>query len=86
MEESIENFVKSKDGVIYLTDWNKYHETPKISTLRSYMFNRHDNGFNKVIERTDYRVKINEREFYKWSQKRKDELENRFLKKIGRLK
>ena len=66
MEEDIEKFVKSKDGIIYLTDWNKYHPTPCQSTLRSYVFHRKTNGFLKVMKRTDRRIKLDEREYYKW--------------------
>lgn len=68
--------MKAKDSntrYIPATKWNDYHPWPSIGGLRFLIFNRRDNGFDKVIKKASGRILIDETAFFKWV-KDKDEL------------
>jgi hypothetical protein len=49
--------------------WEKHHEWPPIGGLRSLIFNRHKNGFDKVVKKIGRRVLIDEAAFFTWVSK-----------------
>lgn len=66
-----ENIIKKyQNKYILLTDWNKYFDYPKISTLRSYVFNASSNGFRKCMKRENRRIQIDVEEYFKWKEER----------------
>ncbi|EKD75562.1 MAG: hypothetical protein ACD_44C00097G0002 [uncultured bacterium] len=59
--------------IIPATSWIKHHEWPPIGGLRSLIFNRHKNGFDKVIKKIGRRVLIDEQAFFTWIAKQNEE-------------
>lgn len=51
---------------IPVPNWEKHHEWPRIGGLRNLIFNRHTNGFDKVIKKVGKRVLIDEAAFFQW--------------------
>jgi hypothetical protein len=51
---------------IPVPNWEKHHEWPRLGGLRSLIFNKHKNGFDKVIKKVGKRVLIDERAFFSW--------------------
>lgn len=51
---------------IPVPSWEKHHEWPKVGGLRNLIFNRHTNGFDKVIKKVGKRVLIDETAFFNW--------------------
>jgi hypothetical protein len=51
---------------IPVPNWENYHAWPKIGGLRNLIFNRHANGFDKVIKKVGKRVLIDEAAFFNW--------------------
>ncbi|MES2998029.1 MAG: hypothetical protein V4700_01765 [Pseudomonadota bacterium] len=56
----------SSTRYIPIPSWGKYHEWPKVGGLRNLIFNRHKNGFAKVIKKIGKRVLIDETAFFNW--------------------
>lgn len=56
----------SKTRYIPVPNWEKHHEWPRIGGLRNLIFNRHKNGFDKVIKKVGKRVLIDEAAFFAW--------------------
>jgi hypothetical protein len=54
---------------IPVPNWEKHHEWPKVGGLRNLIFNRHKNGFYKVIKKVGKRVLIDEVAFFDWVNK-----------------
>lgn len=55
-----------KNRLIPLSSWNNYHDWPTVNGLRSYAFDRHRNGFDKVVSTVGKRLVINEEKFFEW--------------------
>lgn len=51
---------------IPVPQWEKHHTWPPIGGLRNLIFNRHKNGFDKVVKKVGKRVLINEAAFFEW--------------------
>lgn len=51
---------------IPVPDWGKHHEWPRVGGLRNLIFNRHKNGFDRVIRKVGKRVLIDEAAFFVW--------------------
>lgn len=51
---------------IPVPNWEKHHEWPRLGGLRNLIFNRHKNGFDKVIKKVGKRVLIDELAFFNW--------------------
>jgi len=51
---------------IPVPNWERHHDWPKIGGLRNLIFNRHKNGFDKVIKKVGKRVLIDENAFFNW--------------------
>lgn len=51
---------------IPVPNWEEYHSWPKVGGLRNLIFNRHINGFDKVIKKVGKRVLIDEAAFFNW--------------------
>ena len=51
---------------IPVPDWQKHHTWPPNGGLRSLIFNRHKNGFDKVVKKVGRRVLIDEAAFFSW--------------------
>lgn len=61
--------IKSKDmgtRLIPVPNWPEYHSWPSAAGLRSLIFNREKNGFNKVVKKVGKRVLIDEQAFFRW--------------------
>lgn len=52
--------------LITIQDWKKHHEWPPEGGLRHLIFNRHKNGFAKVVKKVGKRVLIDEAAFFEW--------------------
>ncbi|STX50474.1 Uncharacterised protein [Legionella busanensis] len=59
-------FADKNPRYIPVPDWDKYHHWPTIAALRSYIFNKKTNGFEKVVIKLGKRVLINEAAFFEW--------------------
>lgn len=55
--------------LIPLTMWPRYHPWPTVSSLRHFVFNEHENGFDRVLRRVGRRVLIDEQAFFEWVEK-----------------
>jgi hypothetical protein len=51
---------------IPVPNWERYHDWPRIGGLRNLIFNKHKNGFDKVIKKVGKRVLIDEAAFFQW--------------------
>ena len=51
---------------IPVPNWEKYHDWPRIGGLRHLIFNKHSNGFDKVVIKVGKRVLIDEAAFFDW--------------------
>lgn len=65
MEEKIQN------RLIQVTRWNDFHQWPPIGGLRHLIFEREENGFEKVLKRPSRVWLIDEKAFFKWVEERK---------------
>ena len=55
-----------KTRLIPVPDWNKYHMWPPLGGLRSLIFYKDTNGFDKVVKKVGKRVLIDETAFFMW--------------------
>jgi len=55
-----------KTRYIPVPNWEKHHEWPRLGGLRNLIFNRHKNGFDKVVVKVGRRVLIDEAAFFEW--------------------
>jgi hypothetical protein len=51
---------------IPVPQWKNHHDWPPLGGLRSLIFNRHENGFDKVIKKVGRRIVIDEAAFFSW--------------------
>lgn len=65
MEEKISN------RLIQVPKWNDFHQWPPIGGLRHLIFERYENGFEKVLKRPNRVWLIDEKAFFKWVEERK---------------
>lgn len=56
----------SRTRYIPVSNWEKYHEWPRIGGLRNLIFKKDKNGFDKVIKKIGKRVLIDEAAFFEW--------------------
>lgn len=56
----------SNTRYIPVPNWEKYHDWPRIGGLRHLIFNKHSNGFDKVVIKVGKRVLIDEAAFFDW--------------------
>lgn len=58
----------SNKRYIPVTNWEKYHEWPRLGGMRHLIFNRHKNGLDQfdVIKKIGKRVLIDEVAFFDW--------------------
>lgn len=56
--------------LIPITRWQDLYDWPSEAALRSYVFNAHRNGFDKVVHRVGRRVLIDEDAFHLWARRR----------------
>lgn len=52
--------------LIPVTQWGEHFSWPTESALRSYIFNGHKNGFDRVVRRVGRRVLIDVQAFFLW--------------------
>lgn len=52
--------------LIPVPKWNDHHDWPPPGGLRSLIFNRKTNGFDKVIKKVGRCVLIDEHAFFEW--------------------
>lgn len=63
----LQNDLKAKSTrYIPVPNWEKYHDWPRIGGLRNLIFNKHKNGFDKVVKKVGKRVLIDEAAFFEW--------------------
>lgn len=55
---------------IPVTDWNKYHNWPPVGGIRHLIYERHKNGFDKVLKRPTRKWLIDEEAFFVWLKER----------------
>jgi hypothetical protein len=55
-----------KTRLIPVPNWEQYHDWPRIGGLRNLIFNKHKNGFDKVVKKVGKRVLIDEMAFFEW--------------------
>ncbi len=53
--------------LIPVARWADHYDWPTVAALRSYVFNAHRNGFDKVVHRVGRRVLIDEDAFQAWA-------------------
>lgn len=51
---------------ITVSNWEKHHDWPRNGGLRHLIFNKHKNGFDKVVVKVGKRVLIDEAAFFDW--------------------
>lgn len=56
----------SNTRYIPVPNWEKHHDWPRIGGLRHLIFNKHSNGFDKVVIKVGKRVLIDEAAFFNW--------------------
>lgn len=64
----------TKNRLIPVPNWNKYHEWPTQAGLRYWIFHAKANGFDSVIRRIGRRILIDESAFFQWIQKQNQEI------------
>jgi hypothetical protein len=52
--------------LIPVPEWPEHHAWPPVGGLRHLIFNRHENGFDRVVKKVGARVLIDEGEFFQW--------------------
>jgi len=52
--------------LIPASKWEVYHPWPSNAGLRSIIFNKDTNGFDRAVKTIGRRVLIDEQEFFKW--------------------
>lgn len=73
----IENNQSQTTRYIPVPNWEKHHEWPRLGGLRNLIFNRHKNGFNKVVKKVGRRVLIDEAAFFRWVDEQSDKEESK---------
>jgi len=58
--------------LIPVPHWSRHHDWPPIGGLRSLIFNRHQNGFDKVVKKVGRRILIDEAAFFQWVAEQKE--------------
>lgn len=66
MKENKHNTSPFPTRYIPVPSWNNYHEWPALGGLRSLIFNKHKNGFDRVVKKIGKRVLIDEAAFFEW--------------------
>jgi hypothetical protein len=62
---------EQKNRLIPITKWNNHHSWPPIGGLRHLIYEREENGFEKVLKRPNRVWLIDEKAFFKWVEDRK---------------
>lgn len=66
-----------ENRLIPVTKWNDFHMWPTLGAMRSLIFNRKTNGFDKVVKKVQKRVLIDEAAFFKWVEETSDNERNK---------
>lgn len=62
---------KQQNRFIPVTQWKNHHSWPPIGGLRHLIYEREENGFEKVLKRPNHVWLIDEKAFFKWVEDRK---------------